>query len=121
VYRRQLAQPVHSIAYTDLTGDGVNELVCVTFDAVYIFQVSQPRVPGGESEGREGGSHTLPRHTWTKARPGFDLDHNCRVDSGRPLVTGLWAHSHRHARVCSMTWTARPTCLGNGSLPRRGR
>jgi hypothetical protein len=106
MYRRQLAQPVHSIAYTDLTGDGVNELVCVTFDAVYIFQVLQPWV--GEKKKR--GSRTVTRHTWIKA-----CTLPCRLGLTTiagwipPLVTGLWAHSYCHARVCSMTWTARPT------------
>lgn len=39
VYERQLAQPLYSLSYRDLTRDGLSELVCLSFEAVYIFQV----------------------------------------------------------------------------------
>lgn len=76
MYRRQLAQPVHSVQYIDLTGDGLNELVCLTFDAVYIFQVRL--IPSSTQGSIENVEHLF--------RDVLDLRRGKRSTRGRPCI-----------------------------------
>jgi hypothetical protein len=40
VSQRSFANPIHSILYLDVTGDGVKEFVILTMQGVHIMQVS---------------------------------------------------------------------------------